>query len=135
MNMHTMEAYLRGLPLADMRRMLEHDPRYVFFRPRVGPGPSTSFGVPATDGRTVATDRARPKGTLALINTTQPRFADARSLTPVRWDPLERFVLDEDTGSGIVGARVDLYWGRGAEARRSAGVMQQPGRLYYLVPR
>lgn len=133
MNLHTMEAYLRSLPVDDMRRILEKNPRYVFFQPRRGAGPSTSLGLPATDGRTLASDpNVYPKGALAFLTTEQPRMS---GVNVTAWSPLTRFVLDQDTGSGIIGAHVDLYWGRGPDAGRIAGVMKQRGRLYYLLGR
>jgi membrane-bound lytic murein transglycosylase A len=102
---------------------------------RRGAGARTSIGLDAVDGRTLASDRARfPKGAIGYLVTTQPRFA-ADGEQPIGWAPLERFVIDNDTGGGIRDAHVDLYWGRGAAARRAAGVMKQRGRLYYLVPR
>ena len=131
LNLHTMEAYLRSLPVDEMRQILEKNPRYVFFQPRRGSGPSTSLGLPATDGRTLASDpNVYPKGALGFLVTEQPRMngTDVES-----WYTLTRFVLDQDTGSGIIGAHVDLYWGRGADAGRIAGVMKQRGRLYYLL--
>ncbi len=133
MTMHTMSAFLRSLPEPEMRKYLEKNPRYVFFEPRRGSGPPTSIGLPATDGRTIATDpTVYPKGALAFLVTTQPRMEE---LHAVEWRPLQRFVLDQDTGSGIKGARVDLFWGRGPDAGRYAGVMKQKGHLYYLLPR
>jgi membrane-bound lytic murein transglycosylase A len=54
----------------------------------------------------------------------------------VRWVPLARFVLNQDTGGAIRGAgRVDYFWGRGEAAAFAAGLMRQPGRLFFLVPR
>jgi membrane-bound lytic murein transglycosylase A len=136
MNMHTIEAHLRSLAAPALYALLEKNPRYVFFKPRVGPGPATSFGVAAVDGRTIATDRAFfPKGALAFLVSEQPRFAAPDSVEVVGWERLRRFVLDQDTGGSIRGARVDLFWGRGADARRYAGVMKQRGHLYYLLPR
>lgn len=55
---------------------------------------------------------------------------------PVEFETSSRFVLDQDTGGAIRGPhRVDLFWGRGAEAAKVSGVMRHPGRLYYLVPK
>ena len=49
---------------------------------------------------------------------------------------LTRFVLNQDRGGAIRGAgRVDFFWGRGPEATERAGVMKQPGRLFFLVPK
>jgi membrane-bound lytic murein transglycosylase A len=123
-DMPSMEAYLRALPAAEFRAILDKDPRYTYFQPRKGEGPRTKLGVAAVDGRTIAVDPALPHGTAALLVTTRP---DGK--------PLQRIVLAEDTGGGIRGARVDLFWGRDEEAHKQAGLMKQSGRLYFLVPR
>jgi membrane-bound lytic murein transglycosylase len=123
-DMPSMEAYMRALPPAELRALLDKDPRYTWFQPRQGEGPRTKLGVAAVDGRTIAVDPALPHGTAALLETT---FPDGKRL--------RRLVLAEDTGGGIRGARVDLFWGRDEEARRQAGLMKQRGRLYFLVPR
>ena len=48
----------------------------------------------------------------------------------------EPVVLNQNTGGAIRGAgRVDFFWRRGAEAEQAAGLVQQPGRLLFLVPR
>ena len=50
--------------------------------------------------------------------------------------PLRRFVLNQDRGGAIRGAgRADFFWGRGEEAATRAGLMKQPGRLFFLVPK
>jgi membrane-bound lytic murein transglycosylase A len=123
-DMQTMETYLRAQSPADMRAILARDPRYTFFQPRIGEGPRTKLGVAAVDGRTIAVDPALPHGVAALLETTRP---DGK--------PLRRVVLAEDTGGGIRGARVDLFWGRDEEARRQAGLMKQRGRLFFLIPK
>ena len=59
--------------------------------------------------------------------------ADGRTVVEA---PLTRFVLNQDRGGAIRGAgRVDFFWGRGAEAAERAGVMKQPGRLFFLMPK
>jgi membrane-bound lytic murein transglycosylase A len=138
-----MEAYLRSLPERQMRDLLEKNPRYAFFRVRPAGsaankdavvGPNTAIGLPAVPGRTIATDGAVvPRGGLAFLMTQLPVF-DAGATTP-RWKESRRFVLDEDAGGGIKGARIDFYFGTGDEAGREAGVMKQPGRIFYLFPR
>jgi membrane-bound lytic murein transglycosylase A len=136
MTMHTIEAYLRGLPERAMRDLLEKNPRYGFFKPRAGTGAATSIGLPAVAGRTIATDaKLLPKGAIAFLATTRPVFATPDALAAASFAPLERFVLDRDTGGGIVGAHIDLYWGEGRDAGRYAGVMKQRGHLYYLAPK
>ena len=117
----------------ERQRVLEHNESYVFFRPLPGP-PEGSLGRPLTPGRSVATDaRLFPPGALAFLETEQPERAPNGA---VRWVPLARFVLNQDTGGAIHGAgRVDFFWGRGEAAAFAAGLMRQAGRLYFLVPR
>ena len=94
-----------------------------------------SLGRPLTPGRSVATDaRLFPPGALAFLDTERPE--QATGTAACRWVPLARFVLNQDTGGAIRGAgRVDFFWGRGDAAAFAAGLMRQPGRLYFLVPR
>jgi membrane-bound lytic murein transglycosylase A len=55
---------------------------------------------------------------------------------PASYDEVSRFVLDQDSGGAITGTnRIDLFWGRGDEAKRYAGVIQERARALYLVPR
>ena len=44
--------------------------------------------------------------------------------------PPGEYVLHAGRGMG----RLDLYWGKGAEAKQAAGVMKQWGRLCYMGP-
>lgn len=136
LNMHTIEAHLRKLPPDRLQQLLNRNPSYVFFKP-LDQSALTFLGVPATDGRTIATDRRYfPKGALAFLQFEKPRFDAADSEVPVAWEPTGRFVLDQDIGGAITGGgRVDLFWGRGDEAKRYAGAMKARGRLYYLVPK
>src|SRR5262249_60301016 len=99
-------------------------------------GPPQSIGFPASAGRTIAIDpHAVPMGALVSPESEQPRFDRPDAHEPAGWRSLGRFVLAQDTGGGILGARVDLYWGEGRDAERYAGVMKQPGRLYLLMPK
>jgi len=114
-------------------RVLRYNESYVFFR-RLDGSPVGHLGVPVTPGRSIATDRRLfPPGALAFLVSERPRGApDGR----IAWIPLARFVLNQDTGGAMRGpGRVDLFWGRGDDAELAAGLMKQPGRLYFLVPR
>ncbi len=54
----------------------------------------------------------------------------------IAFAPLRRFVLNQDTGGAIKGAgRADFFWGRGNDAAFTAGLMKQPGRMIFLVPK
>jgi membrane-bound lytic murein transglycosylase A len=131
MSMQAIREWLRTHP-GERQRVLQHNEAFVFFRPLPGP-PEGSLGRPLTPGRSVATDaRLFPPGALAFLQTEQPERAPGA----VRWVPLTRFVLNQDTGGAIRGAgRVDYFWGRGEAAAFAAGLMRQPGRLFFLVPR
>lgn len=132
MSMQAIREWLRAHP-EERARVLQHNESYVFFRPLPG-APEGSLGRPLTPGRSVATDaRLFPPAGLAFIETESPERAPDGT---VRWVPLTRFVLNQDTGGAIRGAgRVDFFWGRGESAAFAAGLMRQPGRLYFLVPR
>jgi membrane-bound lytic murein transglycosylase A len=132
MSMQAIRAWLAANP-GERQRVLRHNESYVFFRPLMGP-PEGSLGRPLTPARSVATDaRLFPRGALAFIETDVPQRAPDGA---VRRVPLARFVVNQDTGGAIRGAgRVDVFWGRGETAALAAGLMREPGRLYFLVPR
>jgi membrane-bound lytic murein transglycosylase A len=132
MSMQAIRAWLAAHP-EERQRVLEHNESVVFFRPLPG-APEGHLGRPLTPGRSIATDaRLFPPAALAYLETGRP------VPTPdggVRWEPLRRLVLNQDTGGAIRGpGRVDVFWGRGAAAELAAGLMQQPGRLFVLAPR
>ena len=109
-----------------------HNESYVFFR-WVSEGPLGSLNVPLTAGRSVATDvRYFPRGALAYLEAQQPRLDEAGQV--VGWEPLHRWVLNQDTGGAIKGpGRVDLFCGTGTQAGELAGRMKHPGNLYLVV--
>ncbi len=136
MSIQSIEDHLRSLPIEQAKEIMYMNPSYVFFQKVAGAG-KTYFGSEVIAGRTIATDQDLfPKGTLAFIEFEFPVFANQSDILPSSWRPSSRFVVDHDTGGAIRGPhRVDLFWGRGSEAKRHAGVMKNPGRLYYFVPR
>ncbi len=136
LNLHTIEQKLRSLSPTAMQLAMNVNPSYVFFRLN-DKSAVTYMGLPATDGRTIATDqRYFQKGLLGFLMFDKPHFRSAESIQPERFEPASRFVLDQDIGGAITGGgRVDLFWGRGAEAKQSAGVMKDKARMYYLAPK
>jgi membrane-bound lytic murein transglycosylase A len=48
---------------------------------------------------------------------------------------VHRFVVAQDTGAAITGARVDLFLGAGPEAEARVGTMRDRGVLYVFEPR
>jgi membrane-bound lytic murein transglycosylase A len=136
--MQRVEAALRSMSPHERDQMLFLNPSYVFFslsKQRA----ITALGVPATPGRTIAVDpRFAPKGALAFLTFQKPSFhsSQAQGDDPGEFKEASRFVLDQDSGGAITGTgRVDLFWGRGDEAKRYAGVMQNHARILYLIPR
>lgn len=136
MSMQNIESYLRTLSKKEMQKILNQNPSYVFFQKLTGK-PLTYLGAETVDGRTVATDQHFfPKGTLAFLQFEKPVFASATDVDPSSWVKTSRYVLDQDTGGAIRGpGRLDLFSGGGAEAEQFSGVLKNPGRLYYLVPK
>jgi membrane-bound lytic murein transglycosylase len=110
---------LASLPDERRRALLARNERYVFFA--LGDGAVRgSLGVPLTAGRSIAADPTlAPPGSLAYLDT--PGF--------------RRFVVVQDKGAAIQGARADLFLGAGTDAERTAGRTKERGRLYVLTPR
>ena len=124
-SMQAIRAWIAAHP-ADAEGLMHENPRYVFLRALDGP-PLGSLGVAVTPGRTIATDPAAfPPGALAFVRLP------ARGGDPA----LSRLVTNQDTGAAIRGpARVDVYFGAGADAEATAGRLRANGELYVLVPR
>jgi membrane-bound lytic murein transglycosylase A len=132
-SMGAIRSWLASRSAAERARVLRHNEAIVFFRRLDGP-PVGNLGVPLTPARSIATDaRLFPPAALAFVRAERPfRLTDGR----VVWGPMNRFVMNQDTGGAIRGpGRVDVFWGRGPEADLAASEMKQLGELYLLVPR
>ncbi|HEX9880229.1 MAG TPA: MltA domain-containing protein, partial [Candidatus Binatia bacterium] len=128
-SMQGLRRYLGEHP-EERETILSLNERYIFFR-FLEDGPVGNLGVTLTPGRSMATDaRLFPKGALAFIVTRQPVLDNEGNLSG--WQPLSRFVLNQDTGNAIQGMdRVDLYFGTGPDAGAVAGRMKSKGKLYF----
>ena len=127
MSMQAIQAWLRQASPAAAAEVMHANPSYIFFRPLEGlapdEGPLGSFGVPLTPQRSVAVD-------LEHVPQGAPVFLAAQGNIP------PRLVVAQDTGGAIRGpARADLFWGWGDEAGARAGGLNQPTRIFLLVPR
>ena len=126
--------YLKEHP-GEQEAILHYNNSFVFFRwgDDSAVGPMGCLGEPLTPGRSVALDQdCFPPGGLAFLKTRKPRVNAAGEV--VGWEPLSRFVVNQDSGSAITGGgRLDLFWGAGAYAEAAAGNMKHPGVLYFLV--
>ena len=123
--------YFRQHP-QELDAYLPRNTRFIFFRETFGAPATGTLGVPVTPDRSIATDRSlMPPGALALVSTTLP-YARANGQTANRH--VSRFVLDQDTGSAMIGpGRADYFMGTGPIAGNRAGVTGSRGRLYYLL--
>lgn len=128
-SLRMLKDYLRAHP-EEQAELFAQNPRWIFFRAVVA-GPVGSCNVPLTPGRSIATDpESYSHGALAFLEI-DPRSDSDRSRHPYR-----RFVFLQDAGSAVSGPhRLDVYWGSGSVAEAVAGEMQNPGRLYFLLPR
>lgn len=123
--------YFRSFP-AELNQYLPRNQNFVFFKETHGEPAGGSIGVPVTAERSIATDKSlMPPGALALINAPIP-FPNAAGQLESRM--VNRYVLDQDTGSAIKGAgRVDIFMGTGPHAGDRAGNINASGELYYLL--
>lgn len=130
--MDAIENEWRKLSWREQQDWLNFNPSYVFFQPTTS-APRTSLGTSVFAGRTIATDRRFfPKGALALLKAPSADWAK----DPKDWPLSFRLVMDQDTGGAIRGTdRVDLFWGRGADAKRASGVVKHWGSLGYWMPK
>jgi membrane-bound lytic murein transglycosylase A len=115
----------------EMDNYLPRWDRFIFFRETNARPATGSINVPVTPERSIATDKSiMPPGALALVNTRLP-YPSGNGLD---YRVVNRFVLDQDTGSAIKGpGRVDYFMGTGKTAGDRAGVTGGSGKLYYLL--
>ena len=130
-SLFTIRQWLEANPESASRIMNENK-SYVFFRVLgESEGPLGAQGVPLTPGRSLAVDdRFFGYGLPVWVDIEHP---------DTEQDPqrvIRRLMVAQDTGGAIRGpVRGDFFWGHGAEAARLAGIMNQRGRKWILLPR
>jgi membrane-bound lytic murein transglycosylase A len=136
--MQRIEKIVQTMSPHERDELFAKNPSYVFFT-KSKRRAITSLGVPATPGRTIAVDsKFAPKGALALITFHKPEVDQPESEVSGTYPTtrVSRFVLDQDSGGAITGTdHVDLFWGRGDEAKKVAGILQDRARIVFLVPK
>ncbi len=123
--------YFEANPAA-LSTYIPRNNRFIFFRETFGSPPIGSIGVPVLSERSIATDKSIfPPGAIAFIATQLPYQRANGDWLKL---PVSRYVLDQDTGSAIKGAgRVDIFLGTGPNTQTRAGLVNDPGNLYYLL--
>lgn len=132
-SMDSIREYLNSHP-ESRDRILYHNKSYVFFTiDEDEEGPKGNIDVPLTPHRSIATDSTIfPKGALAYISADMPVFR--KNWRVPEQETFARFAIIQDTGGAIKGpGRVDLFWGNGKLAEKSAGNMRSFGMLYVLI--
>lgn len=109
------------------RRLLHHNPSYVFFRKvtRLSPnqGPLGAMNRPLTAGRTLAIDPS-------IVPLGAPIWLEKNGANPI-----QRLMIAQDTGSAVKGAqRADIFYGTGDAAGDKAGRIRDTGRMVVLLP-
>lgn len=134
--MQKIEEIAHAMPPMERADLFDKNPSYVFFK-RSKERSITALGIPATPGRTIASDpKYAPRGSLAFIQMTtpvNPDTPDGQDHAPLS---ISRMVVNQDTGGAITGTdHIDLFWGRGSEAKKVAGVLQHKARMLFLFPK
>jgi membrane-bound lytic murein transglycosylase A len=115
----------------ELDRALFANPSYVFFRP-MDDGPFGALGTKLVAGRSAAFDHSLfPKAAIAWFAADVPL---AQGGQPAGARKTGGFVFNHDQGGAIKGAgRMDLFFGAGPDAEAAAGIMKNPGELYFLI--
>lgn len=131
-NMESIRDYLNRHP-EEREAILHHNPRFIFFKLLESKPPKGSGGVALTPERSIAIDPATlPWQAPAFIATERPTFNNQGELDS--YTPFNRFMMAQDTGSAIKGSgRVDIFWGNGLDAEKTASHLKEKGHLYFLV--
>ena len=134
MSLERLTAWLEAHP-QEATRVMRSNRSYVFFRvnqdldPALGPVGAQE--VQLTPGRSAAIDKAiHVYGLPVWVDARLPERAGGPEV------PFRRLMIAQDTGSAIVGpARLDLFFGMGAEAGRHAGEIKHDAEVFMLLPR
>ncbi|MDH5510239.1 MAG: MltA domain-containing protein [Nitrospinota bacterium] len=130
MSLQALRQWFRDNP-QELERNLFVNPSYVFFRV-MDEGPFGSLGRILVDGRSAAFDHSLfPKAAVAWFIADIPQAQDGM---PAGVKREGRFVFNHDQGGAIKGpGRMDLFFGKGRDAEAAAGIMKNPGQLYFLL--
>jgi membrane-bound lytic murein transglycosylase A len=113
----------------ELERYWGRNAHFVFFKRAAAAG-SGQFGA-LVAGRSVAVDVERvPMGALLFVRAYRPVVTNG---AVTGWAPLQRVMVAQDTGAGIRGQRMDLYFGEDAYAQVAAQTMSLQGDAWVLM--
>jgi membrane-bound lytic murein transglycosylase A len=125
MSLQVIRAWLNSHP-KDATAVMNTDASYVFFAEE--PVGDRQLGAKGAQGVSLT-----PKASLAVDTREHALGTPFYVAGPA---PLGRLMVAQDIGGAIRGVvRGDVYFGFGSEAEAQAGTMNQPGRLYALLPK
>jgi membrane-bound lytic murein transglycosylase A len=123
-------AYFTAHP-EELDRYWGRNPHFVYFK-EVAVAGTGQMGV-LTAGRSAAIDPDRvPMGSVLFIRAQKPVVTGG---AVTGWERFERVVLAQDTGAGIKGARLDLFFGNDDDSLKAAQSMSVQGEVFVLVGR
>jgi membrane-bound lytic murein transglycosylase A len=121
-------AYFAAHP-ADLNVYWGRNPHFVFFR-SVDKAGGGKYGA-LVNNRSVAVDAERvPMGALLFVRAQKPVLTGGAISG---WEPFSRVMLAQDTGAGIRGQRMDLYFGDDDYALAAAQAMTVQGDAWVLM--
>jgi len=74
-----------------------------------------------------------PMGSLIFVRAQKPSIDNTGAI--IGWQPMTRVVLAQDTGAGIRGQRMDVYFGEDDLALAAAQAMTVQGDAWVLMPK
>lgn len=123
--------YIEANP-SKAREIFASNPSYIFFK-FTDSEPLGVDNIPLTQGRSMAIDMTvyNHSGAISFVQATRPVKDDEGRTV---FQPFSRFFMAQDTGGAIKGnARVDMYFGYGAEAEFTAYNTNVRGKHFFLL--
>jgi membrane-bound lytic murein transglycosylase A len=113
----------------DLNVYWSRNAHFVFFK-KVAKAGGGKLGA-LTGGRSIAIDTDTvPMGAVVWVKAQKP-IVSGGDVTG--WEPMQRIVLGQDTGAGIKGQRIDVYFGEDEAALAAAKTMSVQGEAWVLI--
>ena len=123
-------------------KIMNTNKSYVFFREIIGEGPLGAEGIPLTSLRSLAVDRTLfSYGTPLWLSIASQEVVEKEERTETiqireHIPSMNRMMIAQETGGAITGpVRGDVFWGHGAMAESMAGIMNEKGKYWVMLPK